>query len=230
MEETTLKNERRITMKKRTIINANDLNKALRGEEVQSYKKKTATAAKAASAICQQLVFMFEVKPEENYFAGIEDIETLKAKYKELALIHHPDRGGDSSTMAEINAEFDQKAKELGGTGIHKKNEREDKAAGMTEEELEAAIAAEFKATLEALVKLDLDGVVIELIGSWLWVSGDTKKIKEELKEINFHWNFSRKLWQWHDSYINYRFRKGRNKADKEDIEDKYGKQVLKSA
>lgn len=217
-------------MKKRTIINANDINKALRGEYVQSYKKKTATAAKAASAICQQLVFMFEVKPEENYFAGIEDIETLKAKYKELALIHHPDRGGDSSTMAAINAEFDAKSKELAGTGTHKKQKKTDKAEGMTEEELEAAIAAEFKAVMEALVKLDLDGVTVELIGSWLWASGDTKPIKEELKAIGFYWNRERVLWQWHDSYINYKFHKGRKKADKEDIEDKYGKQVLKSA
>lgn len=216
----------------RTIIKADDVKKALRGEQVEPLRKKQDLARATVQKAWEQmsLVFLWEVKPEEKYFAGIASMDELQAKYKELVLIHHPDKGGNADVMAAINAEYDAKSKELAGTGTHKKSKRTEKAAGMTADELETAIAEEFKHTMEALVKLNLDGVAVELIGSWLWVSGDTKKIKEELKEIGFYWNRDRVLWQWHDTYINYRFNKGRNKSEKEEIEEKYGKTVLKGA
>lgn len=35
----------------------------------------------------------------------------------------------------------------------------------------------------------------MNIIGSWLWVSGETKPIKEILKELNFKWHDVRKCW-----------------------------------
>ena len=34
----------------------------------------------------------------------------------------------------------------------------------------------------------NFENITIELIGSWIWVSGDTREIKEKLKEIGFKW------------------------------------------
>lgn len=42
-----------------------------------------------------------------KYFSGVNSLEALKAAYKRLALENHPDRGGDTATMQEINAEYD---------------------------------------------------------------------------------------------------------------------------
>lgn len=42
-----------------------------------------------------------------KYFANIVDLESLKREFKRLALANHPDRGGDTATMQEINAEYD---------------------------------------------------------------------------------------------------------------------------
>lgn len=42
-----------------------------------------------------------------KYFAGINDLTALKTEYKRLALENHPDRGGDTAVMQEINAEYD---------------------------------------------------------------------------------------------------------------------------
>jgi len=42
-----------------------------------------------------------------KYFNSIATIEELKAEYRRLALANHPDKGGDTETMKEINAEFD---------------------------------------------------------------------------------------------------------------------------
>ena len=42
-----------------------------------------------------------------KYFAGISNLDDLKREYKRLALANHPDRGGDTAVMQEINAEYD---------------------------------------------------------------------------------------------------------------------------
>lgn len=48
-------------------------------------------------------------KPQQataKWFVGIADMAALKAKLKELAKAHHPDRGGSEETMKEINVEY----------------------------------------------------------------------------------------------------------------------------
>jgi len=42
-----------------------------------------------------------------KYFNRTETLEELKSEYRRLALEYHPDRGGKTETMQEINAEFD---------------------------------------------------------------------------------------------------------------------------
>jgi hypothetical protein len=37
--------------------------------------------------------------------------------------------------------------------------------------------------------------VSVERIGDWLWVSGDTKSIRDELKVLGFHWGSKKKAW-----------------------------------
>jgi hypothetical protein len=191
--------------------------------------RKATTKKNIAAEVCKQLCFCFEVKAEEIYFANVKTMKELKEAYKALAAIHHPDRGGDTVTMGKINAEYDQKVKEL-AKGEAPAKHTTTAADGMTDEEIAAAIAAEFKATLDALMKLDLEGVKVELIGSWLWVSGNTKPIKDELKALKFRWcpKKTGQPWTWHDSYTLYISSKGR--MSKADIEDKYGVEELKSA
>lgn len=41
-----------------------------------------------------------------QYFNDIHSLSQLKTRYRDLAKVHHPDRGGDKETMQQINAEF----------------------------------------------------------------------------------------------------------------------------
>lgn len=50
-------------------------------------------------------VLGFAVKPT--------DAALVKQKYRDLAMQHHPDRGGDPSQMAEIAAAYDESCKEV---------------------------------------------------------------------------------------------------------------------
>jgi curved DNA-binding protein CbpA len=42
-----------------------------------------------------------------KYFEGCTSLDEVKSRYKELALKHHPDRGGDTKTMQAINLEYE---------------------------------------------------------------------------------------------------------------------------
>lgn len=42
-----------------------------------------------------------------KYFANCDTLDALKKEFRRLCMIHHPDRGGDTATMAAINAEYE---------------------------------------------------------------------------------------------------------------------------
>ena len=43
-------------------------------------------------------------RPENDWFYGCLDEQTTKETYRDLVKVHHPDKGGDTATMQEINA------------------------------------------------------------------------------------------------------------------------------
>ncbi len=127
-----------------------------------------------------------------KYFATCKNAEEAKKLYKDLARQHHPDLGGDLRTMQEINAEYAQfqargasdQARERQRTA-HAENRKSaadfhdlDEVEGILREKIEFA--------------LNLDGVEVELIGLWVWISGETKKHKDAIK-ANGGWKWSPK-------------------------------------
>ena len=74
----------------------------------------------------------------------------------------------------------------------------------------------------------ELEGLTIELKGVWIWVSGDTYKHKETLKELGY--KFCKKdktpYWIWHPAESKVYHRKG-HKVSIEEINYKYGNMVL---
>lgn len=103
-----------------------------------------------------------------KYFNDIRTLDELKAAYRRfLAMQYHPDRGGDQETMKQINAEHDAIFELL----KRQQNERADAdKTGKTHHTTETA--EEFREIITAL--LELDGLDIELCGSWLWIGGNT--------------------------------------------------------
>lgn len=66
-----------------------------------------------------------------------------------------------------------------------------------------------------------MEGVTYELIGTWLWVGGDTKPHKTELGEMGAHWAPRKKLWYFQPETTK-KF-KGNSKMDMDAIRAKYG-------
>ena len=148
------------------------------------------------------------------YFAGCADLQTLKARYRELAKAHHPDlhpEEGDE-VMKAINAEYDAMVSRLSHVAPD----------GRTEATAEQAQNVADMANREAVYKIiHLDGIEIELCGSWLWVSGDTYKHRDALKAAVYRWASTKKSWYWRPEEAACGH--SRRRQDMDDIRAKYG-------
>jgi hypothetical protein len=119
-----------------------------------------------------------------RFFTPSMTEETIKTVYRNLAMRHHPDRGGDTATMQELNAEYEQALK-----GAYR-------AAGYTEEKAAdrwsmdaelVEVAAEIYRTSAALN--------VEICGVWLWITGETRKHADALKALHCRWSPKKTAW-----------------------------------
>lgn len=143
-------------------------------------------------------------------------LEKLKTMYRTLAMKHHPDCGGSTADMQAINAEYDILFNEL--KDIHTN------ASGETYRATTNEKPEQFRNIIEKLITLD--GVVIEIVGSWLWLTGNTYIHREQIKAIGFRWANSKKAWYYHTD--EYR-KTSRKTFTLDEIRDLYGSQTITS-
>ncbi|MCR5842793.1 MAG: hypothetical protein K6G66_02420 [Oscillospiraceae bacterium] len=148
-----------------------------------------------------------------KFFTNCKSLDELKAEYRRLIKIHHPDRGGDVETMKAINNEY-----EIAFEQLKRHHNATHDAEHQTTE-----TADEYREILEKLLKLD--GLDIELFGSWLWIGGETRKHKDALKAAGCRWSNNKKLWYWHHAEEGAKWHKG--KATISEIRAKYGSQHI---
>ena len=146
-----------------------------------------------------------------KWFAGVQSVEELRKKYRELLKKYHPDNpNGSAELTKEIIMEYDRLFADLS------KNNATDKQT-YNDDENEA-----FKAVINQILHVNAD---IEVIGSWLWVHGGYE-YKELLKSIGFKYAPKKKCWCWH--YGEYkRYHKAEISLD--DIRMKYGSQKVRN-
>lgn len=153
-----------------------------------------------------------------KYFENVRTLEELRKQYKELLKLHHPDNGGNLSEMQEINAEYDRLFHIL-------KNAHENNSANYGNKNTDYNNMkydfAEDEKLREMLSKvIHFTGIDIELVGAWIWVSGNTYSCKKELKELGFKWANQKKMWYWHSEAFR---KKSRKSLSMDDIRNYYG-------
>ncbi len=123
----------------------------------------------------------------------------LRKQYKMEAAKLHPDKGGNEAEMAKLNEEYQTKEALLN-----------------LDDEL-----------MQAVEKImNLDGINIEICGTWIWVSGDTRANKDTLKEAGFRWAKKKMMWYYRKAEdAHYHRGKGATMAH---IREKYGSEELK--
>ena len=148
-----------------------------------------------------------------KYFINCKSLEDLKAEYRRLVKLHHPDMGGDTETMQAINDEHDRVFE------ILKKQHN----ASADEYHQTTETAEEFRTLINELLKLS--GVIVELCGNWVWLSGNTKEHKEALKALGCRWSQNKQMWYWRHPEEGRKHYKGHK--DMNSIRAKYGSQVF---
>ncbi|MCL2619377.1 MAG: DnaJ domain-containing protein [Defluviitaleaceae bacterium] len=136
--------------------------------------------------------------------------EETKKMYRKLAKQYHPDNGGDTQKMSEVNNEYHELWEKLKNVHVNAKGEQYERETNETPEEFINLIN----------ILMGLEGIVIEIIGCFVWVSGDTKPHREALKALKFRWH-SKKLC-WYLAPEDYKPR-SRKDYDMDEIRHMYG-------
>ena len=149
-----------------------------------------------------------------THLKAAKTVEQIKSEYRKLVL-NYSDR---EDFLTEIKTEYLKLLESLDGT----KTKGADGKEYLYKFNLE--IEDQVGCKLQELVALQLSGVRIMLVGTWIWIDGDTKPVRAALKAAGCRWIREREKWSWHVGP--YR-RTGRPEKSFEELAEKYGYQEV---
>ena len=154
-----------------------------------------------------------------KYFKDVISLVELRKKYKNLLKKYHPDNGGSEEATKEINTEYERLFKIL--KDKHDTQKQDNASGNETEYSKNMYDWENDKAIRETLEKIiNFKGIDIEIIGAWIWVSGNTYNYRKQLKEYGFKYASKKKAWYFHTEA----FRKtSHKKLTMDDIRSYYG-------
>jgi len=131
-------------------------------------------------------------------------LNEAKKVYKRLAKLLHPDVGGSNEEFKILNQVYND----------------------IIEHKIYFSDNFKFDIELEKIISqiLHYENIIIEVIGSWIWISGDTRTIKTKLKELGFRWARKKLMW-----YYGEKVRNGGKVKSMDEIKGKYGCIVVKN-
>ncbi len=147
-----------------------------------------------------------------KFFSNCTTSDEIKARYRELAMANHPDRGGDTATMQAINAEY---------TVVVNAALRGEYPGRTAQEYADMANVAEIiRAAVEAIV--NLPDITIEICSKWVWVSGNTYPVKDAIKAAGYRWASQKKMWYFAGVPVQS------HGMDMDEIRERHGSQLVK--
>lgn len=136
-------------------------------------------------------------------------LDNIKQIYRKLASTNHPDKGGDTETMQLINTAFAEFCKYFETNTTLDINQDDSQGVNFW-----------FMQQLKAM-----QGVVIEVCGYWVWVTGNTYIYKGELHVLGFKYSSAKKAWYWSPTITVSNYRRGSKSLKK--IRRDYGSQKI---
>jgi len=141
---------------------------------------------------------------------GEASFDDIKAAYRVACSKYHPDRNPAGLEMMKlVNGAYQALSDYVQGS--------------VKDEFVEAeSLSDELNAALNAIIAL---GLTIEICGSWIWVSGDTKPHREILKAAGYRWAPKKLMW----SFCGGERTSSRGKFSMDDIRNRHGSYSVKA-
>lgn len=146
----------------------------------------------------------------DNIFLNCKTYDEGKELYRKLCFSLHPDKGGDRKAFEVMINDWNEAKVFLPGSAIGLKEESDPFKALVLYSPSEQTSSV---ITGPTELNLDLTNQVLgliqgldcklELIGSWLWLTGEKDQIipiKESLKALGFRFSASKKAWYFTES------------------------------
>ncbi|PAF42405.1 hypothetical protein [Helicobacter sp. 11S02629-2] len=130
-------------------------------------------------------------------FLEISNLKEAKTLYKKLALSLHPDKGGSTEAFQTLNQIYNL----------------------YLENRLYFSSQTKINLELEKVIShlLHIQDITIEVVGKWIWISGNTKEHKDTLKDLGFKYASKKKMWYYGET------KKRHAPQEMEEIRAKYG-------
>lgn len=120
-----------------------------------------------------------------NYFFECKTLEEVKIHYRKIAKQNHPDLGGSEEVMKEIVNQYQEATKKiLAGLNLDEEKYQE-----------QAKFSEEYRAVIEKI--WHLENIIIQIVGTWIWVEGKTYPVRKIISAANFKWHKERQAWYY---------------------------------
>jgi curved DNA-binding protein CbpA len=150
-----------------------------------------------------------------KFFEHVKTLDELRKEYRRLAFIYHPDKGGDTALMQMLNDQYERLSRKLiNGTADFSDARKE----------YEMQVSEEIREMLDKIIFLQ--GVDIEMIGAWIWITGNTFPIRATLKGLGFMFSHPKTAWYWHKG--EYRKKNGKIQS-MDDMREFWGSQKIET-
>lgn len=122
------------------------------------------------------------------FFKDCKTLEDVKETYRKLCKQHHPDNGGDAEVFKKVTSQYTKAFERL-------KTFRRGKEGAIYTKETDEK-PEEFMNAINSIIHLQ--DINIEVCGTWVWVSGNTKECHSVLKNAGYMFAGKKKMWFWH--------------------------------
>lgn len=144
---------------------------------------------------------------------GTVSREDIKAAYRRACMKYHPDRNPAGLQMMQaVNAAWAALESYEGF-----QNETVESTDGDR-----SGYGDALNDALNAVI--DLPGIKIEVCGSWIWISGDTKPVKDQIKAAGYYWASKKHMWYFRPAEWKSR---SRGKFSIDEIREKFGSEEV---
>lgn len=127
-----------------------------------------------------------------KWFSSCKYAEDGKKLYRDLSRKYHPDNGWKGDELKEVTSEF------RAWWEVFKNRHKPQEGHQETQHEEKAQKDINIDAFISIINALSvIPDIEIDIVGSWLWIRGNTYPYKDMIKDAGCRWSAKHKLWYW---------------------------------